>query len=278
MKKVITTRIHRATLGLTVTVIGLLMLYCGPVRAEAFTFRGQPGGWMPGSFEQSVVAPCHSAVSARISATRHDHHADDVPITVEFRAPGVSPQSPPTHTHIFMAGSNTKTETFKVTGAGSGCGAPWRIRIIPYAPGVRDGTIVGDLKVAFVSTAAIMSIEDAATLANGRSTIKNVGGASGLNQGWIDIIGTWNHSVFGVPGPMPVKLTFALLKPNGEIAAFDAGHSNHEINPCCSGDKLRLRFLIRGHISGQWKLRITNDSGQDAMTILPRASFKPACQ
>lgn len=263
---------------LSVALAASIVLLCGTALAEAFTFRGAPGGWLPNSFEQSVVAPCHAAITAKLTAIRYDHHADDVPVTVEFRAPGVSVQSPPTHTRIFQANYNSRTETFQVPGGGSGCdGGAWRVRIVPLGSVVRDGRIVGDLSVRFVSSVTNISVEDAATLANGRSTTKNIGGSGGLHQGWIDVTGTWNHSVFGVPGPLPVKLTFALLKPNGDVAAFDAGHSNHEFNPCCSGDKLRLRFLVREQIAGQWKLRITNDSGHDAMTIIPRGTFKPAC-
>lgn len=276
MRKTIRTFTALGHLAVAIVVLGALSV--PTARAEAFTFRGEPSGWLPNSFEQTVVAPCHSPISAKITAIRYDHHADDVPITIEFRAPGVSVQSPPTHTRIFQANYNSKTETFQVPGVGSGCDGAWRVRIVPLDSEVRDGRIVGDLSIRSASTVTIMPIEDAAVLANGRSTTKTIGGAGGLHQGWVDITGTWNHSVFGVPGPLPVKLTFSLLKPNGEIAAFDAGHSDHEFNPCCSGDKLRLRFLIREHIVGQWKLRITNDSGQDAMTIIPRASFKPACR
>lgn len=271
-------KIVAKNLLLVILMVGGVLVFQSAVSAAAYTFQGLPAGWSPSFFEQSVVAPCHASVSVKLSGSRIDHHDSDVPITIEFRAPGVSIQSPPTHIHVFMAKfDNTQTATFNVAGHSSGCGEPWRIRIVPNAASTREGKIVGDLNLSFVGTAANMNIEDAATLANGRSTTKNIGGSSGLHQGWVDITGTWNHSLFGVPGPLPVKLTFALLKPNGDIAAFDSGHSNHEFNPCCSGDKLRLRFLVRENISGQWKLRISNDSGQDAMMIIPRATFKPSC-
>ena len=77
--------------------------------------------------------------------------------------------------------------------------------------------------------------------------------------------------------PVTVKLNFELLKPDGSIATYDTGHSNHEINPCCSADKLKIRFRVKEHIPGQWKVRIKNDSGSDVLSLIPKVTFKPAC-
>jgi hypothetical protein len=273
-----TTKIKKevqTTAGITAAII----IFAFHAAAAPYAFQGLPGGWSPASVEQTVVAPCHASPSVKLSGARFDHSANDVPIVVEFRAPGVSFQSEPTHIRVFTVRSDvSRTETFSVPGHESGCGAEWRVRIVPTTSSTRDGRVIGDFSLSFTSTASIMKIEDAAILANGRSTTKNIGGSNGLHQGWVEITGTWNHSVYGVPGPLPVKLTYALLKPNGDIAAFDTGHSNHEFNPCCSGDKMKLRFRVTENINGQWKLRITNDSGQDAMTIIPKAIFKPACK
>ena len=261
------------------SLAALFLLLHSTAEAVAYRFEGRPTGWSPSLVEQTVVAPCHARISVRLSGARFDHHADDVPIIIEYRAPGVSALSEPTDISVFQSKpENTQVQTFSTPGSNGGCGIPWRVRIVPNRSSVREGSIVGDFSVSFVSTVSPMNVEDVAILANGRSTTKNIGGSNGLHQGWVEIIGTWNHSLFGVPGPMPVKLTFALVKPNGDIAAFDSGHSNHEFNPCCSGDKLKLRFRIPENINGQWKVRITNDSGQDAMTIIPKATFKPACQ
>lgn len=266
-------------LWLTIAVAGLVFLFQSTAAAAAYSFQGLRTGWYPSSFEQTVVAPCHASILVKLSGSRTDHQDTNVPIAIEFRAPGVSLQSPPTHIQVFQADmGNTQIQSFTVPGHSSGCSSPWHVRIVPWAPATRDGKIIGDLSVSFINKSRDLSVEDAALLANGRSTTKNLGGAGGLSQGLVELTGKWNHSVFGVPGPLPVKLTFSLLKPNGEIAAFDAGHSSHEFNPCCSGDKLKLRFFIPEHISGQWKLKITNDSGHDAMTIIPKATFKPSCQ
>ena len=271
-------RTYLGYLWTTILNVGAILLAASMASAATYTFQGFPGGWSPSFFEQTAVVPCHAGVSVKLSGSRIDHHDSDVPITIEFRAPGISLQSPPTNIEVFQArAANTQTQSFSVPGHSSGCGSPWRVRIVPYAGATREGKIIGDLGVSFDGSVANLNLEDAALLPNRGKTTKNIGGSNGLHQGWIEITGTWNHSLYGVPGPMPVKLTFELLKPNGDIAAFDTGHSNHEINPCCSGDKMKLRFLVRENISGQWKVRITNDSGQDAMTIIPKATFKPAC-
>ena len=265
-------------LWLTITFAAIAGGFHSTASAEPYTFEGRPSGWFPTFVDRSLVAPCHAKVSVRLSAPRYDHLADDIPMKIEVRAPGVSLQSPPTHTHYFSSKpENLKVETFTVPGSDAGCGgSPWRVRIFPDGR-TRESRIGGDFSVSFAGV-TIMDIEDAATLTNGNSTTKNIGGSGGLHEGWLEIIGTWNQSIFGFPGPLPVKLNFDLLKPDGSIAAYDTGHSNHEINPCCSGDKLKLRFLIKQHISGQWKLRIKNDSGSDVMTLKPGATLKPACQ
>jgi hypothetical protein len=266
-------------LWLAIALAGSVLLLNAAVSAESYTFSRNSGAWSPGYIDRSVVAPCHAEVSIKLSGARYDHYDSDIAITIEFRAPGVALQSPPTHTRVFMSKlEDQHAETFSVPGHGSGCGNAWQVRVKPSQVSRIETRIMGDLSLSFASVGKNISVEDAASLANGRSTTKNIGGSGGLHQGWVEITGTWNHSVFGAPGPLPVKLTYSLVKPNGDIAAFDTGHSNHEFNPCCSGDKLKLRFRIPENINGQWKLRITNDSGQDAMTIIPKASFKPACK
>jgi hypothetical protein len=262
-----------AAISRTIAIVAIL--YSG-ADAQGYEFNSLGGGFAsPSSVERTVAAPCHAGISAVVSGIRFDNWDSDFSLTVEFRKPGVSLTLPPSYTRVFMVRTAMRTETFSVPGQDSGCGSAWRIRLVPTV-NPRGTRIVGNFSVMVNSTAAL-SIDDAALLANGRSTTKNIGGSGGLHQGWVEITGTWNQSIFGAPGPLPVKLTFTLLKPNGEIAVFDTGHSNHEFNPCCSGDKLKLRYLIREHSAGQWKLRITNDSGQDAMTIIPKATFKSSC-
>ena len=256
----------------------LLVFAVGTVESQSYALRHGPGGsWTPGFVERTLIVPCHATVVATVSAARFDHWADDFQITVEFRKPGVAVSaSPSAVNYLWSKPEDRSIKTFTVPGHDSGCGTAWNVRLVPAAT-TRETNISGDFNVSFKNTVATMSVEDAAILANGRSTTKNIGPSSGLHQGWVEITGTWNHSVFGVPGPLPVKLTFALVKPSGDIAAFDSGHSNHEVNPFVSGDKLKLRFRVPVNINGQWKLRITNDSGQDAMTIIPKAIFKPSC-
>lgn len=265
-------------LWLAIALAGSVSLFNATASAESYTFSRNSGGWSPGSIDRSLVAPCHSAVSAKLSGARYDHYDSDIPISIEFRAPGVSMFSPPTHVRVFMARmEDQRFETLSVPGHDSGCGASWKIRIVP-SPTTWETRIVGDLSLGFDKASKRLVVEDAVTLLKGRSTLKNLGDANGIAQGWVEITGTWNQSIFGVPGPMPVKLTFELLKPDGSIAAFDSGHSNHEFNPCCSNDKMKLRFLVREHLKGQWKMRVTNDSGSDAMSVVPRATLRSECQ
>ena len=189
----------------TITFVGIALVFHSTAVAEPYTFEGRPTGWWPSFVDRSVVAPCHAKVSVRLSAARYDHFADDILMIIEFRAPGVSLQSPPTHTHYFNSKpENQKVETFTVPGSDAGCGGPWQVRIFPNTR-TRESRIGGDFSVSFVGLVTIMDIEDAATLANGSSTKKNIGGSAGLHQGWVEIIGTWNQSIFGFPGPLQLS-------------------------------------------------------------------------
>src|SRR5688572_931693 len=100
-----TTKIKKevqTTAGITAAII----IFAFHAAAAPYAFQGLPGGWSPASVEQTVVAPCHASPSVKLSGARFDHSANDVPIVVEFRAPGVSFQSEPTHIRVFTVRSD----------------------------------------------------------------------------------------------------------------------------------------------------------------------------
>src|SRR5688500_11817533 len=78
----------------------LMLFFTAPAAAESYTFTKGTGAWSPGFVERTVVVPCHASPVARLSGTRFDHYDSNIPITIEFRAPGVSFASPPTHTRV----------------------------------------------------------------------------------------------------------------------------------------------------------------------------------
>jgi hypothetical protein len=108
------------------------------------------------------------------------------------------------------------------------------------------------------------------SLQKGDTVTKNVGGSGGPHAGKIKVAGTWLDSVGGIPGLLPVQLQFQLIKPNREVAASKTAYSNGEINPCCSSNKMNFTIPVDAHISGQWKLKLTNNSNDDTMNIYPK--------
>jgi hypothetical protein len=61
------------------------------------------------------------------------------------------------------------------------------------------------------------------------------------------------------------------------VVGSKTAYSNAEVNPCCSGDKMSFSINIDHHISGQWKLKITNNSNDDTMNIDPKIAYKALC-
>lgn len=260
-----------------------IFIFGGTVSAEDYRFNIVAGNWNPSTIHWKIYAPCHSTVSVTLSAKRFDggfSSADDVPIYIEFRKPGVPLTSSTTVTREFAAKlDDTREATFTASGIGVsvGCDTAWTVRLRPKVLPLQTMEIRGTVKLGFTRNPISIDVEDAISLGKGQSLVKNIGGTSGLSQGWVEITGKWNHSVFGLPGPLPVKLNFELLRPDLSIAAYDTGYSSHEFNPCCSGDKAKIRFLVSDHKTGQWKIRIRNDTSDDVMSIVPKVMYIPAC-
>jgi len=262
----------------------LLILGTLPANGERISFVTMANSWKPATTELKVVAPCHAPVTAVLNVSRNSGSdpALDVPILVEFRQPGVTLSSPATYTRELVAKESDRGASFTVPGSDSGCGTPWQVTVRPKYPPTKaqDSWIVdvtGNISL-IIGQSKALAVEDATSLPKGHSLTKNLGGPEGLDQGWVQITGTWVHSVLGLPGPLPVKLNFELINPNGTMVKYDTGYSEREFNPCCSSDKVKLRFFLPQHVTGQWKLRIRNDTSDDVMTLVPKATMFFACQ
>ena len=264
---------------LRVLVVGATVAFVcqGTVCAERLSFMFRSGAWSPASEHFSIAAPCHAALSIKIFASRYGSESSDVPILVEIRRPGVALNDPPSSSLNYLAKTSASSSTYSVNGNSIGCTKPWTVQLKPKLVTTNED-ISGSITFSFSKAPVSVAVEDAIFLGKGKSVTKNIGGAGGFSQGWVEVSGKWKHSLFGAPGPLPVKLNFELLRPDGTIADYDTGYTSNEINPCCSGDKIKVRFLVRDHATGQWKLRIRNDTGDDVMSIDPTATYTPSCQ
>lgn len=275
MKRRIGETIFLSTLALTLFVVK------GFAEDKGFEFG--PGTANPTSSTIKFAIPCHIQVATDITFRRVGETGtnSDVPIVVEYRQPGPSATTEGAlvrTVNLTAKRSEQKTPTYWMPGAAAGCSIPWAVTA-RAATGNSSVGVFGSVRMSPYITIPSVEIEGGLiSLAKGNSVTKNFGTSAGFGQHVIEVRGTWFHSVLGVPGPLPVRLKFELLKPDGSVAASDSGYTNFEINPCCSWDKLLVRYLNNQHISGQWKLRITNNSNDDVMNIAPKAGFYGACK
>lgn len=247
------------------------------------TIEVGPGTQNPVSVARFFVVPSRvgAQVLVQLKRTGASGAAFDVPVDIEIRQPGVGNEEDgpiAASKNGVMIGTSNVNLTFNVIGNDNGCkGSPWKVRV-RY---LNDGNANNNFAVTGTAAFSAHDEEDSVnieggliTLNKGISVTKKVGGSSGFGQGNIKVTGQWNHSFGGVPGPLPVKLRFELIKPNGEIADSETAYRTNE--PLADPD-LFFTYHVLSSANGQWKLRITNNSDHDVMNIDPKIIFNPRC-
>ena len=254
-----------------------------PAFAESITkgFEFGAGTAHTISNKRNFTVPCGTSVSAQVTFSRLGDvgASNDVPIVIELRKPSSNSNTDGQLAASLNVTARRAEQTRTLNGSASNLGCPlqWTVRVKP-ANGQSPRAILGSITVTFNDSSSGISVEGGLiTLDKGTSETKKIGGSGGLKQGKITITADWNHSAFGVPGPLPVKLKFELIDPSGNVVASDSGYSDAEINPCCSDDKMKLTFNVPSCITGQWKLKITNNTNDDTMNIDPTVRFSPDC-
>lgn len=244
------------------------------------SFEFGPGTANAVSNKRTFNIPCGVRVYAdvehyRLGATGA---ANDVPIIMELKKPGTTAdvEGPVAETRAATARRDKQIVRFVGTESNLGCSLPWVVRVKP-ASGTSPFAIKGTIALTYDNSVNNISVEGGLiSLNKGNQVTKNVGGSSGLSQGTVVITATWLHAIGVVPGPNPVQLKFELINPGGRVVAQATGYANNEINPCCSGNKMRIVFKVT-ECTGQWKLRITNNTNHDTMNIDPRVALTPNC-
>ena len=238
------------------------------------------------SNKRTFQVPCHAGiegVSASYQRKGTVGSQFDIPITVELRSPGatVDDEGPIVDsvnlTATLAQQLSISTKLLKGDPSPRGCSIPWIVRVKPQS-GTAQFVVSGTITLSYFRFDADIDVEGGLiTLNKGNTVTKNVGTSAGLHAGKFNIIGTWLHSAFGVPGPLPVLLKFELLNPNGQVVASKSAYSNAEINPCCSSNKMSFSTTLSQHVTGQWKLRITNNTNDDTMNIDPKVKYIAIC-
>lgn len=280
-------KINSIGIGNIGRVFGVMSLLAVATVSSAFaesitkTFEFGAGTANSISNKRTFNVPCGVDVSAAVEHYRLGDAgtAFDVPIVIELKKPGATADVEGTVADTQNATAKRAKQTATVTGTQSdrGCSLPWVVRVKP-ASGQSAVAIKGTIVLTYSSAVASISVEGGLISINkGNSVTKNIGGSGGLEQGTVVVTATWLHAIGPVPGPLPVRLKFELINPSGTVVATDSGYSNAEINPCCSGNKMKITFQVATCISGQWKIRITNNTNDDTMNIDPKVRHTPNC-
>ncbi len=255
----------------------------GTAFAESITKTFEFGAGTANSVsnKRTFAVPCGVGVSAAVEHYRLGDvgAANDVPIVIELKKPGATAdeEGPVADTQNATAKRAKQTATVTGTESSRGCSLPWIVRVKP-ASGQSSVAIKGTIVLTYSSAVKDISVEGGLiSLNKGNSVTKNIGGSGGLDQGRVVVTATWLHAIGPVPGPLPVKLKFELINPSGTVVASDSGYSNAEINPCCSGNKMKITFQVLVCTPGQWKIRITNNTNDDTMNIDPKVKLTPDC-
>lgn len=273
-----------------ITIFAAFLIACltGATYAEVLTktFEFGLGTANTISNKRTFAVPCHAGIEG-VSATyvRKGNVGQqfDIPITMELRSPGATAdeEGPVVDsvnlTATLASQQSLSTRLLKGDPSGRGCALPWVVRVKPQS-GTAQFVVSGTITLSYFRFDADQTIEGGSiSLLKGNTVTKNVGTSAGLHAGKFTVSGTWLHSAFGIPGPLPVLLKFELLNPAGQVAASKSAYSNAEINPCCTSNKMSFAFSLSQHATGQWKIRITNNSNDDTMNIDPKVKYTALC-
>jgi hypothetical protein len=278
----------KSKIQITVFVAFLFATLSGATYAEVLTktFEFGLGTANTISNKRTFQVPCHAGiegVSASYQRKGTVGQQFDIPITMELRSPGATvDEEGPIVDSVDLKATlaqqiSISTKLLKGDPSPRGCSLPWVVRVKPQS-GTAQFVVSGTITLSYFRFDADQNIEGGLiSLNKGNTVTKNVGSSAGLHAGKFSISGTWLHSAFGVPGPLPVLLKFELLNPNGQVVASKTAYSNAEINPCCSSNKMTFSTSLDRHVAGQWKIRITNNSNDDTMNIDPKVKYIALC-
>jgi hypothetical protein len=278
----------KSKIQITVFVAFLFATLSGATYAEVLTktFEFGLGTANTISNKRTFQVPCHAGiegVSASYQRKGTVGQQFDIPITMELRSPGATvDEEGPIVDSVDLKATlaqqiSISTKLLKGDPSPRGCSLPWVVRVKPQS-GTAQFVVSGTITLSYFRFDADQNIEGGLiSLNKGNTVTKNVGSSAGLHAGKFSISGTWLHSAFGVPGPLPVLLKFELLNPNGQVVASKTAYSNAEINPCCSSNKMTFSTSLDHHVAGQWKIRITNNSNDDTMNIDPKVKYIALC-
>ncbi len=222
------------------------------------------------SHRRTFGAPANVASTVRVTYQRAG--AVDIPLAIEIIRPDGTSLS--TLTNV-TAGSTAQNVTINVAAFNQpACGDNvWGVRVKTQNGQMPPDRVFGNIRFSFNDPSArLLDVEgQLLTINKGNSLVKSLQRPG--QPGRIGITGEWDHSIAGIPNPLNhhIRLTVQLLR-NGQEVARDFGF------PMNDGDsnKMRVSFTVGcNEFSGDWSVRITNNTNDDVTNVKLRVSFTP---
>lgn len=244
------------------------------------TFEIGPGTQNPSSNVRTFPVPCGRQVAAVVKFKRQGPAStlNDIPIKIEFREPdtAANQEGPIIKTLDGTAQTTEQSVTILSSGGGSlrGCTLPWRVRVKHTNPGSPPYMVFGTIRLDYDGGVVTIPYSENPSLNKNTSKTINIGTIAGLQQGRMEVTSDWIHIVFHVKAPGDVLLRFQLIDPNGATVQTAEGYSNGSLS---SSPKLRLVHQLPSCVPGQWKLKITNNTNDDAAIDHMNLKLTPGC-
>lgn len=271
-------------------VFGSVMLFAFATAGTAFadniskTFEFGAGTPQPRSHVRTFSVPCgtEGGVAAVVKFQRVGPvGASNIPIIIEFREPDTAPdqEGPVVETKTATAKTTEQTIILSSQSNNRGCSLPWRVRVRYADEGTAPFRTFGSIRLDFDGRLRKISVQTYAYgkyLNKGSSKEYKLGNVLGLQQGIIEITANWRHIIGTdlVTGPNPVKLKWQLIDPNGTVKTVEAYSSNEARSELT---RFKLLYQAPKCVAGQWKLKITNNTIDDAFVDETKAELLPGC-
>lgn len=269
-----------------VSIIGLSISIFGVTITK--TFEIGAGTSQPFSHKRTFEVPCNTWVSAYISYSRlgRPGASEDVPLTITVMQPAVDGgEGEVVQTRQVIANTSLNSTTFNQNlRSPLGCSKTWSVRV-KANEGISGFTVKGEIRISYISNLDRLLFSTKSSDYEIPITSNSSGEfivyfqdpsqqfALVNSQGIIEVKGEWYHNL----GLMPIKMRAELISPRGDIVAQAVGYAQNEVNPCCSGQKLKLIYRIPEFVEGEWKLRLKNISEHDAVNVRATGTFKRSC-
>ncbi|GEM_PF-5935337 len=228
----------------------------------------------PGSESRShsrhFHAPSKVNVKAKITYKREGN--TDFPIVAEIE----SPTGAIVATKNLTASSVQQTVTLEANAINQhACGdLVWKVRVKSKDNAEPLSNVSGDITFSFIDPSTVsLDVEGSTINLNaGNDVTKKINGMTAKGPGKVKITATW----FTI---LPIKLKFQLIRPDGSVAATETGYPQDAIF-VNESEKMKLNYVVTAQdaeLSGNWKIKITNNTGDNASSVNPKVRFTPGC-